>query len=178
MENDVNNDIEYVVECIQKYMDGNEEYYEVVDIVIEALNQFKKLHTSNTLKTRIIFLISKLATFIKCPGLFKDRQYQETIQCFEEDISFYLETKDKLNKYIETGIKTNHYPNLDMAYILYLRLSFLFREIISYSRYIRTLENSFVNGYYFDKKARSESIIAEKEDIKRLLLLTGIEKED
>ncbi len=49
MENNVNNEIEYIINAIQEYMNGNEEYEEIIDVVIQALNQFKKL---NFLKMR------------------------------------------------------------------------------------------------------------------------------
>lgn len=107
MENDISNDIEYIIECIQKYMEGNKEYKEIIDVVVDALNEFKKLNIRNTLKTRLIFLISKLTTFIRCRSLFEEREYQETIEMFNEDFGFYLNAQKQLNKYIKYGKKMN-----------------------------------------------------------------------
>lgn len=178
MENEISSEIEYVVECIQEYMNGNEDYYEVVEVVIKALHEFKKLQIRNTLKAKLIFLVSKFVTFIKCPGLLRERDYQAIIECLNEDFGFYLTAQDKINQYIKKCEKTNHYPDLDMAYILYLNLSFLFRDIISYSSSIRTLEDNYINGYSFYGNTRSKAIIETKETINKLLVITEPKKED
>lgn len=177
MENDISSDIEYVIECIQEYMDGNEEYYDVVNVVIQALKEFKRLNIENTLKLKLISLISKLTIFIRCPGLFKDREYQAVLEQYKENLEFYQNAQKQLSQYIKKGIRENHYPDLDMAYILYLHLSFFFRNIVAYFSYIRKLEDNYINGFEAYDTAISKPTI-DKETIKSLLPFVEIKKED
>lgn len=168
MENDISNDIEYIIECIQKYMEGNKEYKEIIDVVVDALNEFKRLNIRNTLAVRLILFMSRLRTYIKCRGLFKESEYQATLEQFNEDFEFYLNSQEQLIQYIRVGTKTNHFPDLDIAYILYLQLSFLYRGIIDYFSYIRKLEDNYINGFESYDTAISKPSI-DKETIKNLL---------
>lgn len=175
---ELKDNIEMVVNGLREYSDGNNDYQELFDTVVNALDEFKKDQISNEMTTRLIFLISKITTILKCPGLVLKEDYQVTESCIKEDFKYYRYVSSIFNKYLKKCHKDHVFYDIDMWYLLYLNLSFLLNEITNYTHYIRLLELSYMRGYTFEETPRSQSLVERKDTIEEILKLLQVKKED
>lgn len=170
---DLDKEIKEIVDSINDYVDGNdsEENYEVILSVVDGLHEYIKLTKKNKLRATVVFLVSKVATFISSPALMKEDLYKDVISSCKMDYDFYLESVERLKNYVNECDARGEYPDLDAAYLLSINLSLVFRACMRYVDYVRTLENCYRNDVAFQTDIKN-SAFKEKEEVKKLLMIT------
>lgn len=127
---------------IDEYEKGNEEYYDAIIEIINAIKDYKKTAKKNYVRTKAILAVSKMATRVAAANLQDERIYQQMMNNCYDDIEYYYECSKKLEEYVNICLKTKEFPDLQAAYILTVKLSLILDNVMGYLKEIRMMEKS------------------------------------
>lgn len=162
--------IQQILYYIEEYEKGNEEYYDAIIEIVRAIKNYNTTAKKNYKRTKIILAISKIATLVTNPNLKDERVYQRIVENSYNDLKYYLESSNKLEKYINICLKTNEFPDLEAAYILTIKLSLILDNIMAYIHEMRLMEKSSTGLFiYYPSDTLESQAEANRHDVDTLV---------
>lgn len=142
MDSELQQEIQKIIFYIEEFENGNDEYYYDMLEIIKALESYVRHAKCFYLKGKLIYIYSKIITFITANSILTDDFYNKLDNESKENLRLYIDSVNTLNNYNKICKKTGDYGNLDAAYLLTIKLSQVLANFFGYLSEIRTLENS------------------------------------
>lgn len=142
MDTDIINKIQQILYYIEEYEKGNDEYYDAILEIINAIKDYHNTAKKNYKRTKLVLAVSKIATTVTNSYLKDERVYQRLMENCYADLEYYLSASKKLEEYVQACLKTNEFPDLEAAYILTIKLSLILENIMAYTKEIRLMEKA------------------------------------
>lgn len=136
---------------IQRYEAGDESLLdEMIDILTDIYDYIKENNKIIRHYTLAI-LFSKLTSRLVYGNLDITPHLYELC---DDTFAYYKESIRILKEYLDTGFKTNEFPDLEAAYLLTFYLTGLLYNINDYLKEIRSIENAYSKSYDYSGKTK------------------------
>ena len=159
--------VEFILECIKAFEDGDDDYYDAIITIIKGIKHF--YHKTNYIvaKEKLVIAYSRLATKI----IIRKSDILNNLHSGCDDyLDYYKECANVLSEYLRVGAKTGDYPDLEAAYLLTIHLSGIQDNINDYLREIRNIIKSYICGYeYYHNPATPKKCEERKEMVATLV---------
>lgn len=169
--NNIEDSINSILFQINAFNNGEDEYVEAVEEVMIAVKTYTKTAKVSYFKFRLLELYLDLSLLFVNNAIRKNEQYQELHGYYQSDLDFYLESVNKLKRYINKCEKTGDVDHLDSAYLLTIYLSNILSNLSDYMKEISNITGKLANRFdYFGSPSKvRERTSLDIEEIKKLM---------